>query len=216
MTKKVFSRDLNNEEKSELKAVLKVAKQCNYESRHTRQVTQLALELFDNLADLHQMGPHDRYYLLCAALLHDIGVHTEGSHGHHKTALNIILSTPLLKFSQKDRLIIGSIARYHRRALPSRNHDHFRALNPDERKTVCKLAGILRVADGLDYSHHSRISHTVTTFTDKKILCTCYVRKEPVKKEIKSAKKKSDLLSETFNRKVSFKILKGEEFIGWS
>ena len=205
MAKQAFIRGLNNEEKTELKAVLKVAKQCNFDSKHTRHVTQIALEIFDDLTDLHQLGPHDRYYLLCAALLHDIGVHTEGPHGHHKTALNIILSTPLLKFSQKDRLIIGSIARYHRRSLPSRKHDHFRALNPDERKTVCKLAGILRVADGLDYSHRSRIDHTHTEFSDKKITCECTLRKEPVKKEILSAMKKSDLMAETFNRKVNFK-----------
>ena len=216
MVKHVFKNGLNNEEKAELKAVIKVARQCNYEAKHTRRVTQIALEIFDDLADLHQLGPHERYYLLCAALLHDIGVHTEGPHGHHKTALNIILSTPMLKFSQKDRLIIGSIARYHRRALPSRKHDHFRALNPDERKIVCKLAGILRVADGLDYSHRSRIDHTQTRFSDSKIICECTIRKEPVKKEILSAQKKSDLLAKTFNRKVKFKTLQGEEFIGWS
>jgi exopolyphosphatase/guanosine-5'-triphosphate,3'-diphosphate pyrophosphatase len=216
MAKEVFSGGLNDEEKAELKAVLKVAKQCNYESKHTRHVTQLALEIFDDLEDLHQLDTQARYYLLCAALLHDIGVHTEGPHGHHKTALNIILSTPLLKFNQKDRLIIGSIARYHRRALPSLEHDHFRALNPNEREIVCKLAGILRVADGLDYSHRSRIGHTRTDFNDGKITCQCYIRKEPVKKEIRSANKKSDLLSQTFNRKVKFKILQGEEFIGLS
>jgi len=216
MAKHAFKIGLNNEEKAELKAVLKVAKQCNYESKHTRHVTKIALEIFDDLEDLHQLGPHERYYLLCAALLHDIGVHTEGPQGHHKTALNIILSTPMLKFSQKDRLIIGSIARYHRRALPSRNHDHYRALNPDERKIVCKLAGMLRVADGLDYSHRSRIDRTHTVFSDEKITCECSIRKEPVKKEIQSAQKKSDLLSETFNRKVKFKTLQGEEFVGWS
>lgn len=216
MANHAFKIGLNNDEKVELKAVLKVAKQCNYESKHTHRVTQFALEIFDDLEDLHQLGPHERYYLLCAALLHDIGVHTEGPQGHHKTALNIILSTPMLKFNQKDRLLIGSIARYHRRALPSRKHDHFRALNLDERKIVCKLAGILRVADGLDYSHRSRIDHTHTVFSDDKITCVCTIRKEPVKKEIQSAQKKSDLLSETFKRKVKFKTQQGEEFIGWS
>lgn len=216
MTKKAFLRGLNEDEKMELKAVLKVAKQCNYEPKHTKQVTKIALEIFDDLADLHQFGPHERYYLLCAALLHDIGVHTEGPHAHHKTALNIILSTPLLKFNQKDRLIIGSIARYHRRALPSKKHDHFQALNPNERDMVSKLSGILRVADGLDYSHRSRVQHTQTTYDDKKITCQCFIKKEPVKQEIKSAQKKSDLLAQTFNRAIKFKIQKGEEFIGWS
>jgi exopolyphosphatase/pppGpp-phosphohydrolase len=214
MTKNAFLRDLNDEEKLELKSVMKVAKRCNYEAKHTKRVTLFALEIFDDLVDLHNLGAHERYYLLCAALLHDIGVHTEGPHAHHKTALNIILSTPMLKFSQKDRLIIGSIARYHRRALPSTKHDHFRALNPNEKNLVCKLAAILRVADGLDYSHNSRIDHTRTVFNDEKIIIECTVRKDPVKKEIQSAKKKSDLMVETFHRKIRFKILIGEEFVG--
>ncbi|MDK2981788.1 MAG: hypothetical protein PWQ55_2135 [Chloroflexota bacterium] len=216
MAKYAFTNGLTNDEITELKSVLKVAKQCNYEAKHTRHVTRIALELFDDLADLHKLGARERYYLLCAALLHDIGVHTEGPHGHHKTALKIILSTPMLKFNQKDRLMIGSIARYHRRALPSRKHDHYRALSADDRKVVCKLAGILRVADGLDYSHRSRIEQTHTSYTDSKIMCQCTVRKEPVKKEIHSATKKSDLLAKTFDRKVKFKTLKGEEFVGWS
>jgi exopolyphosphatase/guanosine-5'-triphosphate,3'-diphosphate pyrophosphatase len=213
MPKKPISRGLNADEKVELKSVLKVAKQCKYEPKHTKHVTKLALEIFEDLSDLHQLGAHERYYLLCASLLHDIGVHTEGPHNHHKTALNIILSTPLLKFNQKDRLIIGSIARYHRRALPSKKHDHFHALNPSEREIVSKLAGILRVADGLDYSHRKRIIHTHTAYDQKSIRLSCFVKKEPVKMEIKSAKKKSDLLAQTFNREIDFKIRKGEDWV---
>jgi exopolyphosphatase/guanosine-5'-triphosphate,3'-diphosphate pyrophosphatase len=216
MKNKTLFRGFDSVQKNELKSVMKVAKQCNYEAKHTKQVTKFALEIFDDLSSLHQMGPQERYYLLCAALLHDIGVHTEGAHAHHKTALKIILNTPLLTFNQKDRLIIGSIARYHRRALPSLKHDHYKALSKDEREMVSRLAGILRVADGLEYSHELRIQNTQTTFNKNKIVIHCMVRKEPIKNEIKNATKKSDLLSLAFQRNIVFKIQKGEEFIGWS
>jgi hypothetical protein len=46
MAKHVFKIGLNNEERAELKAVIKVAKQCNYEAKHTRRVTQIALEIW--------------------------------------------------------------------------------------------------------------------------------------------------------------------------
>jgi len=216
MKNKTLFRGFDPAQKNELKSVLKVAKQCNYESRHTRQVTKFSLEIFDDLGSLHKMGWQERYYLLCAALLHDIGVHTEGARAHHKAALKIILNTPMLSFNQKDRLIIGSIARYHRRALPSTKHDHYKALAKDEREMVSRLAGILRVADGLEYSHGLRIQSTQTTFNKNKIEVLCFVRKEPVKKEVESAIKKSDLLAQAFNREVTFKLQKGEEFIGWS
>lgn len=213
MKNKTLLRGLNDTQKSELKSVLAAAKQCNYEPKHTKQVTHLALELYDGLANLHRLGSHERYYLLCAALLHDIGVHTEGPQAHHKSALNIILKTPILQFNQKDRLIIGSIARYHRRALPSKKHDHFKALNNEEREMVSILAGILRIADGLDYSHRKRIRHIQSTFSDKKIKCLCYVNKFPVKKEILSAKRKSNLLSQIFKREVVFKTTPVEDFM---
>ena len=215
MNKKSMQRGLNKQEISGLKSVYEVAKQCNYEAKHTKHVTKLALMIYDDLLDLHQLGKQERYYLLCAALLHDIGVHTEGAHAHHKTTLNIILNTPLLKFNQKERLVIGSIARYHRRALPSLKHDHFKALNPEERKIVSILAGILRVADGLDYSHRNRIQLVKSSFSDKNIKFKCYAKKFPVKKETDSAKKKSKLLAQTFNRQIVFKMKKLEEFSDW-
>jgi exopolyphosphatase/guanosine-5'-triphosphate,3'-diphosphate pyrophosphatase len=213
MKNKTLLRGLNEKQRSELESVLSVAKKCNYEPKHTKQVTRLALELFDGLGNLHRLGSHERYYLLCAALLHDIGVHTEGPKAHHKTALNIILKTPILQFSQKDRLLVGSIARYHRRALPSKKHDHFKALKSEEREMVSILAGILRVADGLDYSHKRRIRHVQATFSDKKIKLLCFVNKFPVKKEIQSAKRKSDLLSQTFQREVVLKTTPVEDFM---
>ena len=206
MKTKALLHGLDKQEKAELKAVLKTAEQCNYEPKHTKHVTRLALEIFEDLEDLHKLDSHERHYLLCASLLHDIGVHTEGSKSHHKTALFIILNTPILQFNQKDRLIIGSIARYHRRALPTIDHDNFKALTVEERNIVSILAGILRIADGLDYSHKRRISHVQTTFNGKKIRCQCLVRKFPVHKEIESAEKKSDLLSQTFDREIKFKF----------
>jgi len=216
MKKNNILRGLDENQKNELSAVLKLAKQSHFEPKHTRHVTHLALEIYEELHNLHRLDAHERYFLLCAALLHDIGVHTEGPYAHHKTSLNIILKSPILQFSQKDRLIVGSIARYHRRALPSSKHDHFKALNKDEQETVSILSSILRIADGLDYSHRRRIQRVRANFDNKKITFICYVRKFPVKKEIKSANKKSNLMSQVFKREIRFKTQQGEYFIGWS
>lgn len=216
MSKKFQVEGFSDQQKSQLQSALSLAKQCTYEAKHTKQVTRLALEIFDQLQPLHHMEPEERFYLLCASLLHDIGVHTEGPKKHHKTALKIILDTPILEFSNSERLIIGSIARYHRRALPSKRHDHFAALSPQQRLTVSKLSAILRVADGLDYSHKSRVKGIQITLSKNKIIFTCLVRKRPIKKEINSAEKKSYLLSMLYNREVEFLTQEGEEFVGWS
>ena len=206
----------DNQRKSDLKFVYQLAKDCQYEAKHTRQVTRIALKIFDDLQNLHRLGSIERFYLECAGILHDIGVHTQGAKGHHKASLKIILTTPILQFNNKERLIIGSVVRYHRRALPSTSHDHYKALNEDERKKVSILAGILRVADGLDYTHRRRVGHVEASFNDHKIIIDCLVSRKPVKKEMKSALTKSTLLTSLFNRELVLRIHEGEEFTGWS
>jgi exopolyphosphatase/pppGpp-phosphohydrolase len=183
-----------------LQAVLQLARSCEYEEGHTHQVTRLALQLFDELQLVHGLGPRERYWLECGALLHDIGL-IEGVQGHHKASLRIILDTPLLPFDKRERLMIGSIARYHRAALPQERHSHFAALKPGSRRIVRILAAILRVADGLDYTHQSVVNELSCVLSPKQILVRCAV-KGPAEEERQRALQKGDLLEEVLERKL--------------
>ncbi len=207
-------KKLDEQEKKDLNFVLKLAKTCNFESRHTKHVTKLALKIFDDLQDLHKLGSREKFMLLCAGILHDIGVHTEGPKGHHKTALKIILESPILQFDDKTRLIIGSIARYHRGALPEGRHDHFKALSPKEQDVVLALSSFLRISDGLDYSHKNRIRDVRIDASKDTLKINCLVKKANVNKEISAAKKKGDLLRKIFKRDFKFKVLTVGEFTG--
>ena len=193
--------DINAKNQSTLQAVTKLAQTCEYEANHTHQVTFLALRLFDDLQGLHKLGQQERLWLQCAGILHDIGW-IEGWHGHHKTALRIILNTPLLPFESKERLIIGSIARYHRKALPDpHQHDHFATLSHPEQDVVRKLSAFLRLADGLDRTHCSRVKDLKCSITPRKIVVQCAVGSEPLE-EAEAALAKSDLLQVVFKRKL--------------
>ncbi len=57
------------------RSVLQFGRACNFEEGHARQVTKLALQLFDNTktAGLHNLGKWERELLEYAAVLHDIG-----------------------------------------------------------------------------------------------------------------------------------------------
>ncbi|MHB9130971.1 MAG: YfcE family phosphodiesterase [Armatimonadota bacterium] len=159
-------------EESIMQAVVKLAESCRYEEAHTRQVTRLALRLFDELQPLHQYGMQERCWLEYGAMLHDIGW-VEGQQSHHKTALRIIRESSDLPFSAHERLIIGSLARYHRKALPAESHDHYASLSPEDQHLVSMLAGILRVADGLDRTHRSLIRDITCTVTAGQIHIQC-------------------------------------------
>jgi exopolyphosphatase/pppGpp-phosphohydrolase len=183
-----------------LEAVLKLAQTCEYELTHSHQVTRLALRLFDELEPLHHLGKSERDLLHYAGILHDIGW-VEGWKEHHKVALRIILTTQLLPFSNKERLLVGSIARYHRKAMPNISHDHFAALSVPERKTVEILSGILRLADGLDHAHQNRVRDVTSHVTARKITIRChsfYVNSE----EQAVAAEKCQLLERALDRKV--------------
>lgn len=187
-----------------LEAVLALATDCQYEREHTHQVTRLALEMFDALKEIHQMGSEERFRLHCAALLHDIGW-VEGPQGHHKTAMKLIVSDPRLPFRRSERQMIALIARYHRKALPDVRHKYYGNLSDAEQYCVRVLAGILRVADGLDRSHSRIVRGIACQASDRKIVMTCDVR-GPADAELAAAAKKADLFREAFGRPLELKV----------
>jgi exopolyphosphatase/guanosine-5'-triphosphate,3'-diphosphate pyrophosphatase len=183
-----------------LHPVLQLAQICEFEAGHSRHVTFLALRLFDELQPLHQLGPEERFWLQAGSLLHDIGW-VEGWRSHHKTSMRIILSTPMLPFSNKERLIIGSIARYHRKGLPKAKNDNYAALPPATQRLTSQLSAFLRLADGLDRSHCSLVSDLTCRISDDKITILCKVTL-PAEDELASAREKSDLLRKVYKKKV--------------
>ena len=179
---------------------LELARECEYEADHAHQVTGLALRLFDEFGRPAGLEGRWRACLTNAGLLHDIGW-IEGRAGHHKTALRLIRESPHLRWSPRMRLMVGAVARYHRGALPRLDQACFGALAAADRDIVRKLAALLRLADGLDYTHQSLVRDVQGRITPERIELVCLVR-APASDEIERARKKSDLLRRVFNREV--------------
>lgn len=184
-----------------LEAVLELARRCGYEREHTRQVTRLALALFDELRGLHGYGPWERFLLRCGATLHDIGW-IEGQKGHHKTARRLILAADDLPLTERERQIVALIARYHRKALPKAKHPGWADLEAADRRRVRLLGGILRVADGLDRSHLSRVRGVRCEMAGGEVVVRCDAD-GPLEAELAAADKKADLLREALGRPVT-------------
>jgi len=91
-------------------AVMALAERYHYEREHTHQVTRLALAIFDELGPVYGYGEDERFWLQCAAMLHDIGW-TEGRKGHHKTAQRLILAAADLLEQAAGRRIVIDIVR---------------------------------------------------------------------------------------------------------
>jgi len=196
--------DLSNLTPDSMAAVQQLAESYLGDLAHTHQVTYLSLRLFDELQSLHGFSEAEKYLLECGALMHDIGW-VQGWKGHHKSSLQMILDNQKLPFDGKEKLIIGSIARYHRKALPSLSHDHYAALEPGERKMVSKLAAILRIADGLDRTHTNAVSDLRCIVTKREVIIKCTVS-HPAPEEEKNAYIKADLFEKVYKRKIAIRM----------
>ncbi len=196
--------ELSKKNELRLEEVLKTARSVSYNEGHSSQVTRLAMRLFDELGELHGLGAEERFWLQCAGILHDIGW-IEGQKGHHKTSLRIILAEPHLPFDERERNIVGSIARYHRRKLPNKGHRHFADLRRDERQKVRALSAILRVADGLDFSQQSLVKDITSEVSPDQVIVNCAVSGE-AETEKERAIEKGDLFEKVFNRDLTISL----------
>ncbi|MBK7580672.1 MAG: Ppx/GppA family phosphatase [Myxococcales bacterium] len=138
-------------------SVMELARRCGQSGPHPEHVATLALSLFDQTRHLHRLGDDERRLLEYASILHDVG-QLIGYERHEHHAAYIIRNGELRGFTDDERELIALIARYHRKARPRRRDLDYAALTTRWRQAVRVLSGILRLADGLDRSHHQLVS----------------------------------------------------------
>jgi exopolyphosphatase/guanosine-5'-triphosphate,3'-diphosphate pyrophosphatase len=139
------------------RSVIELGERCNYIPGHAQHIAKLALALFDATRGTHALTDREREWLEYAALLHDIGVHISYER-HHKHSYYLIRNGDLRGFEPQEVETIALIARYHRRAIPAREHDGYGSLPKPARRAVRILSAILRLAETLDRSHSRIVS----------------------------------------------------------
>ena len=189
-----------NDEDERLSQVWELAEELDHDLFHSQHVTGLALRLFDELYVVHRFGHEERFWLQCAALLHDIGW-VEGRRGHHKTTLRLVIERLGSEFSVRERQIIGCVGRHHRGALPKGKHDQFGLLSPIDQYRVTVLGALLRVADGLDRTHRRVVRDLSCQVTHHAIEVACDVVMYPGP-EREEALEKGALLERAFDREL--------------
>jgi exopolyphosphatase/guanosine-5'-triphosphate,3'-diphosphate pyrophosphatase len=150
-------RKVDVRDDSLFEAAVALGNRFGFSEAHGRQVARLALALFDDLARLHQLPAAARPYLEVAALLHDLG-HAVNYQKHHKHSQYLIENSDLPGLADRERHLVGLIARFHRRSKPEPTHELLVGLSPAEFRVVRKCSTLLRVADSLDRSHHQPVT----------------------------------------------------------
>jgi exopolyphosphatase/guanosine-5'-triphosphate,3'-diphosphate pyrophosphatase len=179
-------------------------RRCGYREEHAEQVAQLSLSLFDQTREVHRLGEEERALLHAAAMLHDVGSFVSYNR-HHKHSYYLLYHADLPGFTDRERELIATIARYHRRSPPKDRHAEFQRLTPEERIVVRQLSAILRVADGLDRGHRRHVRSIKVKRRGARLEIDVVAEKGS-DLEVWSARQKADLLADVIGGNLRFKL----------
>ncbi len=139
-------------------SVLAVARRFDEDLDHAQHATDLALELFDATRPQHGLEQPDRDLLEAAGLLHNIGRFVAHA-AHHKHSYYLIRhSEHLAGLTENEIELVAQVARYHRKSNPRPKHREFASLHDADQRKVQILAGLLRIAIGLDRTYREAVS----------------------------------------------------------
>jgi len=182
------------------RSVFELLRKCDWHEQHSTHVTRMALQLFDAFREELDLPESDAELLEYAGYLHDIGYYI--SHRkHHKHALYLIRNADLRGFKEEEIEIIAHVARYHRRSTPKSRHKYYDRLDEELQRRIRMLAGILRVADGLDRSHYQNVRKMEIEKTDEEVRLYLTTEGDP-ELEIWGAKRKRHLFEEITGREL--------------
>ena len=190
-----------------LRAMREFVERCQGDLRHVEHVRGLALSLFDRLGEALGCAAEERALLEAASLLHDVG-QVVSYRRHHKHSYQLILHAERLSFNARDRILVATISRYHRKKGPTKKHGEFGRLSDDDQAVVRRLAGLLRVADGLDRGHSAMVADLTTRLTKEQlaIRVTPRLAKADLSLELWGGSRKADVLEKLLERSVTIDL----------
>jgi exopolyphosphatase / guanosine-5'-triphosphate,3'-diphosphate pyrophosphatase len=184
-------------------SVENLAHRFTSEPDHVRHVATLSLAMFDGLeaAGLHDLGPAERELLWAACLLHDIGTAIDYD-DHHRHSYYLILNAGLPGFTPRELVLIGLIARYHRKGEPDSSQLGDLEQNGDADR-LRLLSGVIRLAEQLERSRDGSVRAVRVGSADGAVTLEAQTsaRGDP-SVAIWAARRNSDLLAEAIGRPV--------------
>jgi exopolyphosphatase/guanosine-5'-triphosphate,3'-diphosphate pyrophosphatase len=185
-------------------SVASLARRCNSDETHTTHVAFLALRLFDQTRDLHDLGDADREVLEFAALLHDIGQHVSRK-GHHRHAAYLVENGELRGFEPAEVAFLAALVRHHRRGDPKASETRFGTLSTTDRLRLRKLAALLRVADGLDRGRRGGVED-IDVRVGKDLVVVRLVTADDAELELWGARRRRDLFEKVYGRELELVV----------
>lgn len=135
-------------------------------------------------------------------MLHDIGTFVSYAR-HHKHSAYLIANAEIPGLTEGEKALAANVARYHRRAHPRDRHPEFVVMPDTSRQLVRKLAGILRIADGLDRTHDARV-RSIQVRARGNVVRVDVESGKDLELELWAVRQKAALFREAFESEIHF------------
>lgn len=182
-------------------AVMAFGRRCGFEEQQATHVAGLALALFDQMRELFPGSDGkpagwataaNRELLEYGALLRDVGYFINYAK-HHKHSYHLIIHSDLPGFTPTELQQVAMLARYHRKARPKKKHEPFGLLPKADRQVMKVLAGIVRLADGLDRTHSGAVRSVRLELAGDRLVVSASATRDPGP-DLWGARRKTDVL----------------------
>ncbi len=201
-------RELSQLSREQRSVVEAMAKRYAVDIKHARHVASLGHQLFEALQQTHQLPPAAGKLMEASAYLHDIGHFVSGT-GHHKHSAYLVANSDMPGFTDKERLTIAALCRFHRKSLPQPRHSHFQALDAESKRAVLNLAPLLRIADALDCSHDQKVRDIGSTLKEGNVSLLVQSN-EDVDLELWSANEAAKAFREVYGKPIALHRVKSQ------
>ena len=186
------------------RSVLTMANRFQAEPGHGQQVARLALALFDATRSTHKLGAP--------------GARIAGIRG--PAARRGALCQPFrpsspftlpdypggaARLRPRRAEVIASVARFHKGAPPKTSSPELEDLAPENRKLAVCLAAFLRIADGLDRTHHGVVRAMRLLRNNGRLELFVDSAGRDAELELWAAKRKSELWEKCFGQPLYFR-----------
>jgi exopolyphosphatase/guanosine-5'-triphosphate,3'-diphosphate pyrophosphatase len=186
-------------ERERWESVVATCQRYNVDLKQAEPVKQHALQLFRDLASVHELPPEYAQWLAAAAMMRDVGKFLNYQ-GHHRHTQYIIASSELYGFTPAQRSLVSAIARYLGKSRLQPDDRAMRVVPPEEHANVQRAVLLLRLAVALNQDRASDLLKVVVRVYPKRVLFELQPGRTGAELELWSLRKEADYFREVFRR----------------
>ena len=185
--------------------VLEVCRRYGVDMKKAEPVRQHVVQLYDELARVHELPPEYRLWLEAAAMMQDVGKYMNHQ-GHHRHTQYIVANSEIFGFSPEQRAVVGAIARYMGKSRPGPVDRILRTIAIEEHPHIVRAVVLLRLALALNQDRASAAVRMRTHVYSKRVLLELAPGRGGAELEAWSLRKEADYFREVFRRDLAVEV----------